>query len=188
MKTALICDDEPILRMSLKNTLREAGFAEIIECGDGEAAVASALGRFPDVIILDVAMPKMDGISAARAIRKRLKVPILLLTACLDQQTITKAKEAGVAGFLTKPFRQQDLWPAIELAVAHTLQIDDLMVQVEDLKEALEDRKVIEKAKGALMRSRGLTEPDAFRQMQKLAMDKRTSLRQIAAAILLTEA
>lgn len=187
MRTVLICDDEPIIRMSLKNRLKELGFGEIIECGDGEAAVQSALSRLPDIAILDVSMPKMDGISAARAIRKKLKIPILLLTACIDPDTVNKAKEVGVAAFLTKPFRDQDLWPAIELAFAHANEIDELKEQVEDLKETIESRKVIEKAKGVLMRTQGLSEPEAFRKMQKLAMDKRKSLRQIADAILLTE-
>ncbi|WP_279384293.1 ANTAR domain-containing response regulator [Geotalea toluenoxydans] len=187
LRSVLICDDEPVLRMSLKNKLKDLGFAEIIECSDGEAAVASALSRLPDIAILDVSMPKMDGISAAKAIRKKLKVPILLLTACMDQQTVAKAKEAGVAAFLTKPFRDQDLWPALELAFAHAHEMDELREQVEDLKETIESRKVIERAKGVLMRSQGLTEPEAFRKMQKLAMDKRKSLRQIADAILLTE-
>ncbi|WP_243372451.1 response regulator [Geotalea sp. SG265] len=187
MRSVLICDDEPVVRMSLKNKLKELGFAEIMECSDGEAAVASATSRLPDMIILDVSMPKLDGISAAKTIRRKLKVPILLLTACLDQQTVTRAKEAGVAGFLTKPLREQDLWPTIELAFAHAHEVDELKEQVEDLKETIESRKVIEKAKGVLMRSQGLTEPEAFRKMQKLAMDKRKSLRQIADAILLTE-
>lgn len=187
MKSVLICDDEPVLRMSLKNKLKELGFAEIMECSDGEAAVASATSMLPDMVILDVSMPKLDGISAAKAIRRKLKVPILLLTACMDQQTVARAKEAGVAGFMTKPFREQDLWPAIELAFAHAHEVDDLKEQVEDLKETIESRKIIEKAKGVLMRSHGLTEPEAFRRMQKLAMDKRKSLRQIADAILLTE-
>jgi response regulator NasT len=187
LRTVLICDDEPVLRMSLKNKLMELGFAEIMECADGEAAIALAMSRLPDIIILDVSMPKMDGISAARAIRKKLKVPILLLTACMDQETVTRAKEVGVAAFMTKPFREQDLWPAIELACAHAHEVDELKEQVEDLKETIESRKIIEKAKGILMRSQGLSEPEAFRKMQKLAMDKRKSLRQIADAILLTE-
>jgi response regulator NasT len=187
LRKALICDDEPIIRMSLKNKLKELGFDEIQECGDGEQAVKYALDTLPDIILLDVAMPRLDGISAAREIRKRLKVPILLLTACYDQETVTRAKEAGVASLLTKPFREQDLWPAIELAFAHADELDALKEEVDDLKDAIESRKIIEKAKGVLMKSQKLTEPEAFRKMQKLAMDKRKSMRQIADAILLTE-
>jgi response regulator NasT len=187
LRSVLICDDEPIIRRSLKNKLSDLGFDEILECGDGAGAVELALGQFPDIIILDVAMPGMDGISAAREIRKKLKVPIILLTACYDPDTVKRAGECGIAAFLVKPLRDQDLWPAIELAFAHAEEIEALKEQVEDLKETIESRKVIEKAKGVLMKSQGLTEPDAFRRMQKLAMDKRRTMRQIAEAILLTE-
>lgn len=188
MKKALICDDEPIIRMSLRNRLQELGFDEIVECTDGEQAVKTALDALPDVIFLDVAMPRLDGISAAREIRKKLKVPVLLLTACFDQDTVARAREVGVASFLTKPLRDQDLWPAIELAFAHAEEVDTLKEEVEDLREAIESRKIIEKAKGVLMKGQNLSEPEAFRKMQKLAMDKRKSMRQIADAILLTQA
>lgn len=187
MRTVLICDDEPVIRMSLKNKLQDIGFDEIIECGDGEAAVAMALSRLPDMAILDIVMPKKDGISAAMEIRKKLKIPIIFLTAAYDAETVHKAKEAGIAAFLTKPLREQDLWPAIELAFAHSEEVESLKEQVEELKETIESRKVVEKAKGILMRAQGLSEPEAFRRMQKLAMDKRKSMRQIAEAILLTE-
>jgi two-component system, response regulator PdtaR len=187
LRSVLICDDEPIIRMSLKNKLKELGFAEILECSDGARAVDLALSHIPDIAILDVAMPVMDGISAAREIRKKLKIPIILLTACYDPDTVKKAKENGIAALLTKPFREQDLWPAIELAFAHSEEIEALKEQVEDLTETLETRKIIEKAKGVLMRKEGLSEPEAFRKMQKLAMDKRKSMRQIAEAVLLTE-
>jgi response regulator NasT len=173
--------------MSLKNSLLRLGFDEILECTDGEQAVKVALDELPDVIFLDVAMPRLDGISAAREIRKKLKVPVLLLTACFDKDTVARAREVGVASFLTKPYREQDLWPAIELACAHAEEVDALREEVDDLKETIESRKVIEKAKGLLMESQGLSEPEAFRKMQKLAMDKRKSMRQIADAILLTQ-
>lgn len=187
MRTALICDDESIIRMSLKNRLLELGFAEIMECSHGEAAVKLALDKLPDMAILDISMPGMDGISAARAIRRKLKIPIIFLTAAYDAETVKKAKEAGVTAFLTKPLREQDLWPAIELAFAHADEVEALKEQVDDLKDSLESRKVIEKAKGIIMRKQGLSEPEAFRKLQKLAMDKRKSMRQIAEAILLTE-
>lgn len=187
MRSVLVCDDEPIILRSLKNKLKELGFDEILECGDGAKAVELAVSRLPDIAILDVAMPGLDGISAAREIRKMLKIPIILLTACYDPDTVKRAGECGIAAFLAKPLREQDLWPAIELAFAHAEEIEALKEQVEDLKETIESRKVIEKAKGVLMRSHGLSEPEAFRKMQKLAMDKRKSMRQIAEAILLTE-
>lgn len=188
MRTVLICDDEPVIRLSLKNRLKDLGFDEIMECGDGETAARLVLERLPDIAILDISMPKMDGITASREIRKKLKIPIILVTAHYDPETVKKASESGVAAFLTKPLRDQDLWPAIELAFAHASEIEELKEQVEDLKETIESRKVIEKAKGVLMRTQGLSEPEAFRKMQKLAMDKRKSMRQIAEAILLMEA
>jgi len=173
--------------MSLKNKLKELGFDEIMECGDGEAAVKLALAKMPDIVILDVAMPKKDGITAALEIRQKMKVPVMLLTAGSDPETVQRAKQAGVAAFLLKPFREQDLWPAIEMAFAHNDELENLKEQLEDLKETLESRKLVEKAKGVLMKKQALSEPEAFRKMQKLAMDKRKSLRQIAEAILLTE-
>jgi response regulator NasT len=187
LRSALICDDEPVIRMSLKNRLKELGFDEILECGDGEAAVQLALSKVPDLAILDVSMPKKDGITAAREIRAKLKIPVLLLTACYDPETVKRAKGAGIAALLTKPFRDQDLWPAIELAFAHADEVEALKEQVEDLKDTIESRKIIDRAKGVLMQKHGLTEPEAFRRLQKLAMDKRKSMRQIAEAILLTE-
>lgn len=187
MKSALICDDEKLIRMSVRAMLSDLGFEEIHECSDGVAAVATALDRIPDIIVMDVSMPKKDGITAAIEIRKKLKVPIIFLTACHDPEVVKRAIAAGIAAFLTKPVRSEELWPAIELAFAHNDLIENLKEQVEDLKETIESRKVIEKAKGVLMKSHGLSEPEAFRRMQKLAMDKRKSLRQIAEAILLTE-
>lgn len=187
MNRILICDDEPIVRRSLKTLLEKHGFDEIIEGNDGESAVALALSRFPDIAVLDIAMPKKDGITAAIEIRKRLKIPIIFLSACRDPEVVARAVKAGVAAFLAKPVRPEELWPAIELAFAHNEEIERLKEQVEDLKDTLESRKVIEKAKGLLMKNHDLSEPEAFRKMQKLAMDKRKPLRQIADAILLME-
>ncbi len=187
MRTVLICDDEPVIRMSLKNKLKELGFDEVMECGDGETAVKLALDRLPDIAILDISMPKKDGITVANTLRGKLKIPIIFLTAAYDQETVKQARQAGIAAFLTKPLREQDLWPAIELAFAHADEVANLKEEVEDLRESIENRKVIEKAKGVLMRTQRLSEPEAFRKLQKLAMDKRKSMRQIAEAILLTE-
>ncbi|MFA7061513.1 MAG: response regulator [Pedobacter sp.] len=184
MKTILICDDEPIIRMNLKAMLIELGFDEVLECSDGKSAVEMALASFPDMAILDVAMPKMDGITAAGEIRKKLKIPIMLLTNCYDAQSVKRAAEAGIAAFLTKPLREQDLLPAIELALAHTYQVEELKEKIDDLKETIDNRKIIEKAKGLLMNKGGLSESEAYRDMQKLAMDKRKTLRQIADGIL----
>ncbi|MGD0584196.1 MAG: response regulator [Oryzomonas sp.] len=184
MKTVLICDDEPLIRMSLKAMLKELGFEDVLECGDGKSAVEMAMASFPDMAVLDVAMPEMDGITAAKEIKKKLKIPILLLTNCFDAQTAKRAAESGIAAFLTKPLREQDLIPAIEIALAHTEQVEDLKEKIEDLKETIENRKVIEKAKGMLMEKQRMGEADAYRTMQKMAMDKRKSLRQVADGIL----
>ena len=184
MKTILICDDEPIIRMNLKSMLVNLGFDEVLECGDGKSAVDMVMASFPDMAILDVSMPKMDGITAAAEIRKKLKIPILLLTNCYDSQTVKRAADAGIAAFLTKPLREQDLLPAMEIAIAHTEEVDSLKDKIEDLKEIIENRKVIEKAKGQLMGRERYSEADAYRAMQKMAMDKRKTLRQIADLIL----
>lgn len=184
MKTILICDDEPVIRMNLKAMLIELGFDEVLECGDGKSAVEMALGSFPDMAILDVAMPKLDGITAAGEIRKKLKIPIMLLTNCYDSQSVKRAAEIGIAAFLTKPLREQDLLPAIELALAHTDQVEELKEKIDDLKETIENRKIIEKAKGVLMSKGRLSESEAYREMQKMAMDKRKTLRQVADGIL----
>jgi response regulator NasT len=187
MRRVLICDDEPVIRLNLKKLLLEHGFEEVMEASDGAAAVAMALDQLPDLAILDISMPRMDGLTAAGKIREKLKIPIIFLTAAYDEGTVRRARDAGVAALLTKPLRQQDLWPAIELAFAHAEEVESLTEQVEDLKITLENRKYIERAKAVLMQRHGLSEPEAFRRMQKLAMDKRKSMRQIAEAVLLTE-
>lgn len=187
MNRILICDDEQTIRSELKSLLKKLQFDEIIEGSDGESAVSLALERLPDIAILDISMPKKDGISAAVEIRKRVRIPIIFLTAARDPHILKRAVKTGVAAVLTKPVRPDELWPAIELAFAHNEEIERLQQEVEDLKETIESRKMIEKAKGVLMKKQGLSEPEAFRRMQKLAMDKRKSLRQIADAILLME-
>lgn len=183
-KSILICDDEPLIRTTLKNMLVDLGFDEVLECGDGAKAVELALASFPDMAILDVAMPGMDGISAASEIRKKLKIPIMLLTSACDAATVKRASAAGIAAFLTKPLRQQDLLPAIEIALQHVEEVEGLKEKIEDLNELIENRKVIEKAKGLLMEKNRISEADAYRIMQKSAMDKRKSLRQVADMLL----
>jgi two-component system, response regulator PdtaR len=183
-KTILICDDEPIIRTNLKAMLTDLGFEEVLECGNGKRAVELALGSFPDLAILDVSMPEMDGITAASEIRKKLKIPIMLLTNAYDSATVKRAAENGIAAFLTKPLRQQDLLPAIEVALHHAEEVEDLKERIEDLRETIENRKIIEKAKGMLMENGRIPEAEAYRAMQKMAMDKRKSLRQVADSIL----
>ena len=183
-KTILICDDEPLIRMTLKGMLADLGFDEILECGDGAKAVEMALGCFPDMAILDVAMPGMDGITAATEIRKKLKIPIMLLTSACDSATVKRASASGTAAYLTKPLRQQDLLPAIEIALQHVDEVETLKEKIDDLRELIENRKIIEKAKGLLMEKNRIPEAEAYRIMQKTAMDKRKTLLQVANAIL----
>jgi len=184
MKTVLICDDEPLVRMNLKALLMECGFENVLECGDGNSAVEMAFASFPDMVVLDVVMPGMDGITAAAEIKKKLKIPVLLLTNSFDSVTAKRAAKSGIAAYLTKPLRKQDLRPALDIAFAHEEQVGELKERVEDLKETIEQRKVIEKAKGILMEKQRLPEADAYRVMQKLAMDRRKSLYQVASGIL----
>ena len=183
-KSILICDDEPLIRSNLKSMLIDLGFDEILECGDGTKAVEMALGCFPDMAILDVAMPGMDGISEATEIRKKLKIPIMLLTSACDGATVKRASASGIAAFLTKPLRQQDLLPAIEIALHHVEELEELKEKIDDLREVIENRKIIEKAKGILMEKNHVSEAEAYRIMQKGAMDKRKTLLQIANKIL----
>jgi response regulator NasT len=183
----MISDSDERTRGELKVILSSLGFDAIYECRNGIESVDTALTRIPDLAIMDVTLSGKDGITVATEIRQRLKIPIIIHTACNDHDILEQAMKIGIAAFLCKPLRVQDLWPAIELAFAHNHEVEVLKEQVADLKETLESRKIIEKAKGVLIKNQGLTEPEAFRKMQKLAMDKRKSLRQIAEAILLTE-
>jgi len=184
MPTVLICDDVTAVREDLKSKLLKLGIDNILECGDGRKAVELALASFPDLAILDVNMPLMDGITAAGEIKKKLKIPIVLLTGSCDHGTVKRAANVGIASFLAKPLREQDLLPAIEIAFAHTNEIEELKERIEDLKETIENRKIIEKAKGLLMEKGSLREDDAYRKIQKMAMDNRRSLRQIADSII----
>jgi response regulator NasT len=170
--------------MNLKSMLTDLGFDEILECGDGEKAVEMALGCFPDMAILDVSMPGMDGISAAIEIKKKLKIPIMLLTSACDSATVKRASASGIAAYLTKPLRQQDLLPAIEISLQHVEEVEELKEKIDDLRELIENRKIIEKAKGRMMEKNHVSEADAYRIMQKTAMDKRKTLLQVANSIL----
>jgi two-component system, response regulator PdtaR len=186
MKRALVVDDEPMIRCQVAETLVLYGFDEIIEAENGRQAVELATTCKPLLIVMDVAMPVMDGITAAEKISRKAPAPIVLLTGNRDLATIERARLAGVMSYLVKPFRGAEAYPAIDLAIHHFIEFSSLRDEVSRLKETLESRKVIEKAKGALIK-KGLTEPEAYRKMQKIAMDKRKTLKEVAEAILLTE-
>ena len=187
VRSVLICSDDPIIRTSVINKLKELGFDAIYECVDGDSAVSTASASIPDIAILDTAMPRNDGLTAAREIRQKLKIPVILFLSLCDQDTLDRAKKIGVTTILTKPFRGQDLLPAIEMAFSHTEEVEFLKDHLESLNKTIESRNVIDKAKKVLLRTEGLTDSWAFRKIRKLAMSKQKSLRQIAEAILITE-
>lgn len=186
MKLALVVDDEPLLRSQVKETLINYGFDEIIEAENGQQACDLALLRKPLLVVMDVSMPVLDGITAAEKIGKKISVPIVLLTGTADPETVERARLAGVMSYVVKPFRSEQLYPAVDLAIHQFVEVSSLREEVAGLKETLESRKVIERAKAALIR-KGLSEPEAYRKMQKISMDKRKSLKEVAEAILLME-
>lgn len=181
----VIADDEFIIRMDLKEMLTGLGYQVVGEAGDGRQALQLARELKPDLVIMDIKMPEMDGITAARTLTEERIAPVLLLTAYSQQELVNGAKEAGVASYIVKPFRQDELLPAIEIALSRYREYRELEKEMGDLRETLEARKVIERAKGVLMDQYGLKEADAFRRIQKLSMDTRKSMREIADAIML---
>jgi two-component system, response regulator PdtaR len=182
----IIADDESIIRMDLKEMLNGLGYLVIGEAGDGQSAVNLAREMRPDLIIMDIKMPGLDGIGAAKILTEEKIAPVLFLTAFSQKELVDGAKEAGVVAYLVKPFRESELVPAIEVALARFSEFRVLEQQVGVLKDALETRKLVDRAKGLLMDSQSLTEAEAFRKIQKMSMNTRKSMREIAEAILLT--
>lgn len=182
----IIVDDESIIRMDLREMLTSLGYLVVGEAGDGESALNLARELRPNLVIMDVKMPGMNGIQAASILTKEKIAPVLLLTAFGQRELIQKAMEAGVVGYLVKPFRESDLTPAIEVALARFGEFKSLEKEVDTLKEALETRKIVDRAKGILMLRDDLTEQEAFRRIQKMSMNTRRRMRDIAEAIILT--
>ncbi len=181
----VIADDESIIRMDLREMLESLGYLVVGEAGDGISAVNLARELKPDLVIMDIKMPDLDGIAAAKMLTEERIAPVLLLTAFSQQELVEGAKEAGVVGYIVKPFRESELLPAIEVAMARFREFRALERETADLRETLETRKLVERAKGILMDTQGLKEAEAFRKIQKLSMNSRKSMRQIAEAILL---
>ncbi len=181
----IIADDEPIIRMDLKEMLTNLGYLVVGEAGDGRSVVNMARELRPDLVIMDIKMPDMDGIEAARILTQEDIAPVIFLTAYSQKELVDQAKEAGVVAYLVKPFRESDLAPAVEIALARFEQFRALKKEVADLKEALETRKLVERAKGILMDTQGLSEAEAFRRIQKLSMDTRKPMKEVAEAIIL---
>jgi AmiR/NasT family two-component response regulator len=181
----IIADDEAIIRMDLREMLSNLGYLVIGEVGDGRSAVNLARELRPDLIIMDIKMPDMDGIDAAKILTEEKIAPVLLLTAYSQRELVSRAKEAGVAGYLVKPFRESDLSPAIEVTLARFAELGALEKEVGDLQTALETRKFVDRAKGILMDTQGLTEAEAFRNIQKMSMNTRKPMKEVAEAIIL---
>jgi AmiR/NasT family two-component response regulator len=181
----IIADDESLVRVDLREALTELGYLVVGEVGDGQSAVNMARELDPDVVVMDIKMPGMDGIEAARILTQERIAPVVLLTAYSQTDLIERAKEAGVVGYLVKPFRETDLAPAIELALARFAEFRALQDEVGNLTEALETRKKVEKAKGILMDKQGMTESEAFRKIQKMSMNTRKPMKEVAEAIIL---
>ena len=181
-KRILIAEDETLIRMDLAEMLKENGYDVVAEATNGEEAIALASELKPDLVILDVKMPKMDGISAAEVIVKTS--PVLMLTAFSQKELVERALDAGVMAYVVKPFTIDDLIPAIEIATARYQQMIALQAEISDLNERLETRKIIDRAKGLLMQAMKLSEPEAFKWIQRTAMDKRVSMKAVAEAVI----
>ncbi|WP_281195629.1 ANTAR domain-containing response regulator [Microtetraspora malaysiensis] len=182
-RRVVIAEDEALIRLDLKEMLEEDGYAVVGEAGDGETAVKKAIELRPDLVILDVKMPVLDGISAAERIVSERIAPCLILTAFSQRDLVERARDAGAMAYLVKPFTKGDLIPAIEMAVSRHEEIAALEKEVSGLSERLETRKLVERAKGLLMAQHGWTEPQAFRWIQKASMDRRMSMRQVAQVV-----
>jgi AmiR/NasT family two-component response regulator len=180
----VIAEDEALIRLDLREMLIEEGFDVVGEAGDGEQAVALANELLPDVVICDIKMPKMDGIAAAAQIAGKRIAPVVMLTAFSQRDLVEKARDAGAMAYLVKPFQKRDLLPAIEMATSRFAEIKALEAEVTGLRDRLEARKLIERAKGTLMSTHGMSEPAAFRWIQRAAMDNRTSMRAVADLVL----
>lgn len=183
-RRAVVAEDEALIRMDVVETLREAGFEVVGEAGDGEQAVALATELKPDVVVMDVKMPVLDGISAAERIAKAHLAPVVLLTAFSQTELVERARDAGAMAYVVKPFSPADLLPAVEIAISRYAQITALESEVADLAERFETRKRVDRAKGLLMTKMGLTEPESFRWIQKTSMDRRLTMREVADAVI----
>jgi response regulator NasT len=182
----LVAEDEALIRMDLVEMLQEAGYTVVAQAANGEEAIALATEHRPDLAILDVKMPILDGISAAEKIISI--APVLMLTAFSQRELVERARDAGVMAYVVKPFTIGDLIPAIEIAISRHTQMRSLAEEVADLHERLETRKIIDRAKGILMKALNLSEPEAFSWIQRAAMDRRLTMKEVAHAVISPEA
>ncbi|HWR41827.1 ANTAR domain-containing response regulator [Sporomusa sp.] len=179
----VIADNESIIRMDLKELLEEAGHTVVGEAPDGAKAVELARKYRPDLVVMDIKMPEMDGITAAKIISNEKLSPVLLLTAFSQKEIVEKAKDSGVLAYLVKPVKEANLFPAMEIALSRFQEFAELERELEEVKNSLETRKVLDRAKGILMDAYSLTESEAYRRIQQYSMSKRKSIRDVAAAI-----
>src|SRR6266851_6573895 len=180
----LIAEDEALIRLDLKEMLEEEGYSVVGEAADGQQAVDLAVSLRPDLVILDVKMPVLDGISAAEQVAADQIAPVVILTAFSQRELVERARDAGAMAYLVKPFTKADLVPAIEMAVSRYTEIKALDQEVNTLKDRLEVRKLLDRAKGKLQTEQGMSEPDAFRWIQKTSMDQRLAMRAVAERVL----
>lgn len=185
-RRVLIAEDEALIRMDLAEMLRDEGYEIVGEAGDGQEAVELAEALKPDLVIMDVKMPRRDGIDAASEIASKRIAPIVILTAFSQRDLVEKARDAGAMAYLVKPFNVNDLIPAIEVAVSRFGEIHALEEEVATLSDRLETRKLVERAKGLLQANQGMTEPEAFKWIQRAAMDRRTTMKRVAEVVLET--
>ena len=181
----VIADDESIIRLDLKETLERMGHQVIAEAGDGRTAVSLVRQHKPDLVMLDVKMPELDGVDAAKEIARDRLAPVLLLTAYSQQDLVERAMEAGVFSYVVKPFTESDLLPAMGVAIARFREFNEISQEAATLSTALETRKIVDRAKGILMDKHGMREQDAFRRIQQQSMNSRKTMREIAEAIII---
>lgn len=179
-----MAEDESLIRIDIVEILRDNGFDVVGEAADGEKAVALATELRPDLVVMDVKMPLLDGISAAEILTKNRIAPVVLLTAFSQRELVERAAEAGALAYVVKPFTPNDLIPAIDIALTRYQQIATLEDEISDLAERLETRKILDRAKGILNDTMGLTEPEAFRWIQKASMDRRLTMREVAQTVI----
>jgi AmiR/NasT family two-component response regulator len=182
-RTAVVAEDESLIRMDIVETLTEAGFDVIAAVGDGVSAVEKTREFRPDVVVMDVKMPQEDGVTAAEKIGEENLAPVVMLTAFSQSELVERARDAGAMAYVVKPFTADDLLPAIEIAISRHAQIVELESEIQDLGERFETRKRVDRAKGLLQTNMGLSEPEAFRWIQKTSMDRRLTMREVADAV-----
>lgn len=182
-RKVLVAEDETLIRLDIVETLTDAGYEVVAEAGDGEAAYQAALEYQPDLCVMDVKMPKMDGITAAEKIMKEISCAVVMLTAFSQKELVERARDAGAMAYVVKPFTPAELLPAVEIALSRHREIQSLENEVADLQDRFETRKVVDRAKGLLMENMEMSEPDAFRWIQTTSMNRRLTMREVAEAV-----